>query len=377
MKSASPAGAKRRRNDHARVEQGRRRAGEGDQLPQKKFFRQRAHINPLGSAAVYTYPVAPQRMAWARLFAPEAGAGAGAGEAAAAAAPDTADVGCGFGGLIIGLAPRLPPGSRVLGMEIRPKVTEYVRLRILALRRQATGAAGVAGAAGDAGADADASPAGSASVASTAAGGPANAAAAADPAAAGFHFRNAAVLKINAMKFLPNFFARGQLQRLFFCFPDPQFKPSHHRRRIVNTQLLDEYAFALREGALLYTITDVLDLHRWMAAHGEAHPSFERVVDGSAEIAADPCVAVMRVATEEGRKVERNGGDKHVAVFRRLPEADALAKARRLSFWEAPTVAYEYLPAPSQRAYAEAVGSTAGGAAWIARVAQEKAALQV
>jgi len=265
-------------------------------------------------------------------------------------------------------------------MEIRPKVTEYVRLRILALRRQAAGAAGAAGAADAAGAAGATGAAGGyaaatqhSSGASSGAGGPASAADAEGPAAAGFHFRNAAVLKINAMKFLPNFFARGQLRRLFFCFLDPQFKPSHHRRRIVNSQLLDEYAFALREGALLYTITDVLDLHRWMAAHGDAHPSFERVADGSAELEADPCVAVMRVATEEGRKVERNGGDKFVAVFRRLPEADALAKARRLSFWEAPTVAYEYLPAPSQRAYAEAVGSTAGGAAWIARVAQEKA----
>ena len=91
---------------------------------------------------------------------------------------------------------------------------------------------------------------------------------------------------------------------------------------------------------------DVLDLHNWMAAHGDAHPAFERVPD--AELAADPCVAVMRTYTEEGKKVERNEGDKFVAVFRRLSTAAATARADALSggdFWTEPAVHYEHVRA--------------------------------
>ena len=46
--------------------------------------------------------------------------------------------------------------------------------------------------------------------------------------------QNAAVLRTNAMKYLPNFFVKGQLEKIFFCFPDPHFKTKNHRRRIVS-----------------------------------------------------------------------------------------------------------------------------------------------
>jgi tRNA (guanine-N7-)-methyltransferase len=217
-------------------------------------------------------------------------------------------------------------------MEIRPKVTEYVRLRVLALRRAAAAA-------------------------------PPEEAAAPAPAAPLHSFGNASVVLSNAMKYLPNFFARGALSKLFFCFPDPQFKPSHHRRRIVSTQLLAEYAFALREGAHLYTITDVRDLHNWMAAHAAAHPFFERV--GEAELAADPCVAVMMSYTEEGKKVARNHGDKFVAVFRRVAEAEAIARAEAAgSVWDEPRVDYRYEPAPSQKEYLRSLPPSARMPGW-------------
>lgn len=43
--------------------------------------------------------------------------------------------------------------------------------------------------------------------------------------------------------------------------------------------LLAEYAYALRVGGILYTITDVKDLHEWMVKHLEEHPLFERIPD--------------------------------------------------------------------------------------------------
>ncbi|RYP35949.1 hypothetical protein DL767_003638 [Monosporascus sp. MG133] len=118
------------------------------------------------------------------------------------------------------------------------------------------------------------------------------------------------------MKFLPNFFRKGQLSKVFICFPDPHFKHRKQKARIVSTTLNSEYAYVLRPGGIVYTITDVLDLHNWMVQHLEAHPSFERVSEEEQE--ADPSVAIMRTETEEGKKVERNKGQKFVALFRRL-----------------------------------------------------------
>lgn len=39
-------------------------------------------------------------------------------------------------------------------------------------------------------------------------------------------FQNVACARTNAMRYLPNYFAKGQLQKMFFLFPDPHFKVS-------------------------------------------------------------------------------------------------------------------------------------------------------
>jgi tRNA (guanine-N7-)-methyltransferase len=48
------------------------------------------------------------------------------------------------------------------------------------------------------------------------------------------HFDNVAVLRANAMKFLPNFFEKGQLRKMFILFPDPHFKQRKHKARIIS-----------------------------------------------------------------------------------------------------------------------------------------------
>lgn len=120
------------------------------------------------------------------------------------------------------------------------------------------------------------------------------------------------------MKFLPNFFKKSQLSKIFICFPDPHFKTKKHKARIVSTTLNSEYAYALRPGGIIYTITDVEALHEWMVEHLDAHPSFERV--GKEEEQNDECVKIMLSETEEGKKVERNKGQKFVALFRRMED---------------------------------------------------------
>lgn len=118
------------------------------------------------------------------------------------------------------------------------------------------------------------------------------------------------------MKFLPNFFKKGQLSKIFICFPDPHFKTRKHKARIVSSTLNSEYAYAMKPGGIVYTITDVEPLHEWMVEHLDAHPSFERLTKEEED--GDECVEVMRTETEEGKKVERNKGQKFVALFRRL-----------------------------------------------------------
>ncbi|MCJ1223664.1 tRNA (guanine-N(7)-)-methyltransferase (tRNA(m7G46)-methyltransferase) [Toensbergia leucococca] len=240
------------------------------ELPKKKFYRQRAHANP---------PISPASMDWSLYF-----------PAFATLKPESetescqpalrplskeitvADIGCGFGGLLVTLAPKLPD-ELLLGMEIRTQVTEFVQDRIKALRNQNP----------DTGL-----------------------------------YQNTACLRANTMKFLPNFFNKSQLTKIFLCFPDPHFKARKHKARIVSTSLNSEYAFVMKAGGIVYTITDVEDLHKWMVQHFDAHPSFERVGEDEQEV--DVCVQIMKSETEEGKKVERNQGQKYVACFRRLEE---------------------------------------------------------
>lgn len=96
------------------------------EMPQKKFFRQRAHCNVLACNDSYFYPRSPQVFDWSTHY-PER-----------PAFPTVLDIGCGFGGLTLALATLLPDET-ILGMEIRAKVTEYVRLRIVASRKENPG----------------------------------------------------------------------------------------------------------------------------------------------------------------------------------------------------------------------------------------------
>ena len=132
-------------------------------------------------------------------------------------------------------------------------------------------------------------------------------------------YENISCLRANTMKFLPNFFSKSQLSKVFLCFPDPHFKARKHKARIVSTTLNSEYAFVMQPQGVLYTITDVEDLHSWMVNHFKTHPSFSRLSKEDEE--ADGCVDVMKYDTEEGKKVEQNQGKKFIACFRRLEDS--------------------------------------------------------
>ncbi len=177
------------------------------------------------------------------------------------------------------LAP-LYPSSFMLGLEIRVKVSDYVCDRIQALQHNHSE-----------------------------------------------QYNNIAVLRTNAMKYLPNLFHKGQLTKMFFLFPDPHFKKTKHKWRIINTSLLAEYAYLLQEGAIVYTATDVEDLHEWMVERLSAFPLFERL--SPSEEHDDPVVPLLTQSTEEGKKVARSGGRVFIACFRRI--LDSRCKQNTLS----------------------------------------------
>uniref|UniRef100_A0A8C9A8M2 tRNA (guanine-N(7)-)-methyltransferase n=1 Tax=Prolemur simus TaxID=1328070 RepID=A0A8C9A8M2_PROSS len=248
-------------------------AGAEAPQPQKRYYRQRAHSNPMADHTL-RYPVKPEEMDWSELY-PEFFApltqnqshddSKDKKEKRAQAQVEFADIGCGYGGLLVELSP-LFPDTLILGLEIRVKVSDYVQDRIRALR-----------------------------------------------AAPGGGFQNIACLRSNAMKHLPNFFRKGQLTKMFFLFPDPHFKRTKHKWRIISPTLLAEYAYVLRVGVRTCTTTSIILLLNCMQ-----HPLFERV--SLEELSEDPIVRHLGTSTEEGKKVLRNGGKNFPAIFRRIQD---------------------------------------------------------
>ncbi|KAJ6373366.1 hypothetical protein OIU76_027662 [Salix suchowensis] len=230
-------------------------------LPRKRFYRARAHSNPL-SDSHFPVPISPSHVDFS-LHYPQFSC-----EVSCIKRVQFADIGCGFGGLLISLSTFFPE-TLMIGMELRDKVAEYVKERILALRATNPG-----------------------------------------------QYQNVSVVRTNSMKYIPNYFEKGQLTKMFFLFPDPHFKEKNHRRRVISPHLLDEYAHVLEVGGIIYTITDVEELGEWMKACLDNHPMFEALTEQ--ELQADPAVKLLSTATEEGQKVARNGGQTFQAVYRRI-----------------------------------------------------------
>ena len=78
--------------------------GSSFSVVQKRFYRQRAHANPFSDHAL-SYPSCPEEFDIDKLYPAFSGSGK---------YPEFADVGCGFGGLLVALAPMFPD-SLILG----------------------------------------------------------------------------------------------------------------------------------------------------------------------------------------------------------------------------------------------------------------------
>lgn len=83
--------------------------------------------------------------------------------------------------------------------------------------------------------------------------------------------------------------------------------------------LLAEYAYSLRVGGILYTITDVKDLHLWMVKHLDEHPLFEKLTD-------EECVSFFFYKEET---LLNSGFDYRKTTLAYLTSALQLKKAKR------------------------------------------------
>lgn len=224
-------------------------------LPKKRDYRQRAHCNPLSDRNM-PFPLSPDEIDWS-LFYPSI---AEENTTIVDKEPTMLDLGCGYGGMSFALG-QLFPNKLILAMEIRCVVTTYVEDKINALRK--TGQA-----------------------------------------------QNVAVQWSNTMKTLMRYIRPHSIEKIFILFPDPHFKKKKLKWRIVSAQLMDEYAYIMKEGARLYLATDVKSYFEYAVPIIESHPLFEKIEDSE-----DPCCPLTLTSTEESKKVDRNQGDKFSALF--------------------------------------------------------------
>ena len=71
----------------------------------------------------------------------------------------------------------------------------------------------------------------------------------------------------------------------------------------------------MKVNGILYSITDVKDLHDWHVETLNSSPLFEKICDEDLE--NDPCLACMK-NTDEARKVKRNNGSMYYAAWKRI-----------------------------------------------------------
>ncbi|KAI5168427.1 tRNA (guanine-N7-)-methyltransferase [Pancytospora epiphaga] len=121
-----------------------------------------------------------------------------------ASPPEYLDIGCGYGRFLFKTA-ELRPNVNILGIEIRDKVVDFVKQHTAEMK-------------------------------------------------------NCSVIKTNALLFLPNYFHKKSLSKIFILFPDPHFKKRKQKGRIVTRQMMETFRYLLKDDGQVYISTDVKDL---------------------------------------------------------------------------------------------------------------------
>ncbi|SBT71372.1 methyltransferase, putative [Plasmodium malariae] len=178
------------------------------------------------------------------------------------------DVGCGYGGLLFALSSTFN-NKLILGLEIRDKVTNYVGEKINSYRKNYFP-----------------------------------------------NYNNISVIRTNAMKFLPNYIKKNQIEKFFFCFPDPHFKKQNWRRRIITIENLSLYHHLLQKNGMIYFITDVFTLYLWTKLCFSKYPYFKLL--STEEYKNDICIKLIHQSSEESKRVKKNNQTMYFLVAKKI-----------------------------------------------------------
>ncbi|ELP92771.1 methyltransferase, putative [Entamoeba invadens IP1] len=198
-------------------------------------------------------PITPKDVKWSSYFTNGAPA-------------EMLDVGCGWGGLVCEIG-RIQ-SKNIIGMEIRDPAVQYGVEKIESGRAKG-------------------------------------------------ELQNCWIIQCNCMKYVDNFFTKGQLLKIFITFPDPHFKNAVKRRRIINPEFAAMYVYLLRPGeGMIYTASDVRELFEWNVASLDAQPLLEKMPEDY----MDDYLKIVLFKTEEAKKVDREKREKWGVCYKRRVE---------------------------------------------------------
>lgn len=120
--------------------------------------------------------------------------------------------------------------------------------------------------------------------------------------------------------------AEASLARVFILFPDPWPKARHHRRRLINRDVVARLAALLQDGGELRLATDHPGYARWMLAHVLGDGAFAWTARRPADWRTPPA---DWVATRYQQRAQRMGWAATFLQFRRLPRAECEAIERK------------------------------------------------
>ena len=126
---------------------------------------------------------------------------------------------------------------------------------------------------------------------------------------------NVRLLRHDAVELLRSALPPASLAGAYLFFPDPWHKRRHHKRRIVQPELVDLLARVMRPGGLFHAATDWEDYGRHMLAVLEASPAFENAA-GPGRFAPRPEERPLTRFEQRGQRLGHGVWD---LVFRRRP----------------------------------------------------------
>ena len=125
---------------------------------------------------------------------------------------------------------------------------------------------------------------------------------------------NVRLIRGDGVDVLEHLLEPGSLTAVRVFFPDPWPKVRHHKRRLLQPEIVALIADRLRPGGILHAATDHAGYAEHIAEVGDGEPAFERV--GADDMANLP-ISVQRPVTKYEGKAQRAGSDVAELLWRR------------------------------------------------------------